>query len=53
MQGRIFNFGGRRDGRIDISIDVICIVNYTRIHYDLLKVNHVLGVWCPLYKNIM
>ena len=40
MQGRIFNFGGRKDSRINTSIDVIRIANCTRIYYDLLKVNY-------------
>ena len=40
MQGRIFNFGGRKDGRIDIFIEVIRAVNCIRIYYGLLRIDY-------------
>ena len=40
IKGRTLNLGGRKDGRIDISIDVIHITNYIRIYCGLLRVNY-------------
>ena len=40
IKGRIFNLGGRRDGRIDTFINVIRAVNCIRIYYGLLRINH-------------
>ena len=40
VQGRILNLGGRKDGRINMSIDVIRVINDIRIYCSLLRVDH-------------